>query len=384
MRYLLSLFALVFLVFSNTTIYGADEAAVTIDLEGTTGQLSDYADRELTIWKLSDDDLTSDIEAIMSEFAGMTNDEITEKYPHGIKNVASDSFGQVTISATIGSYYVREKEHDIGGKVVPFMFAVTNTDDITVRPKKEEPGGVELLKKSSDGTALPGAEFELYRIEKDVRKPVPMRDGRYAADGLPGVLVTDMNGKIVVAGLPAGDYVFHEIKAPEGYEIREADSFFTVEPNKISYIEVINFKEHEGGINFRKVTDDPKPQPIANVKFLVTQKNGEYYDKVYKDGVDYIVTSDAQGYFMVDNLPYGEYYLWEVETPQGYLPLSGPVHFVIDKESMEQMITIENKRMNPGQPLIPDTGDITLFLVTLLGLVIGTIGYMMVKEKHVE
>ena len=86
---------------------------------------------------------------------------------------------------------------------------------------------------------------------------------------------------------------------------------------------------------------------------------------------------------MVDNLPFGEYYLWEIETPKGYLPLSGPIQFTVDKESIKQMITIENKQINPGQPLIPNTGDITLFLVTLLGLVIGTIGYMMVKEKHV-
>ena len=110
-----------------------------------------------------------------------------------------------------------------------------------------------------------------------------MRNGSYAEDGLPEVLVTDENGKIIIANLPAGEYVFREIKAPVGYEIRVEDTFFTVEPNAVTYVEVVNFKENEGGFNFRKVSDHAEPRPLAGVKFLVTQKNGAFYDKVYKN-----------------------------------------------------------------------------------------------------
>ena len=383
-RHVFTLIVMLMGVVTMNTTY-AQEMFIEVDLSNNeSNALVGIEDRQFTIWKLSDESLFEGKDELMDELAKKTDTELTAEYPNDIKSGTTNKDGKFKLTCTKGSYYAREINGHPNAKYVPFLF-ILKDKPITIKPKVGFYGSVEMLKVSGDETPLPGAKFELYQVDEEGQHRVPLLDGSYSVQGSTDeVLTTDNEGKITIQGLPEGEYIFKEIEAPEGYEIRDEETVFSIKVKETTTVKIFNYEKGKGGINFKKVSDDVEPQPIAGVKFLVTQKNGEFYDKVLKDGEDYVVTSDEQGLFLVDNLPYGEYYLWEVETPTGYYALSGPVKFVIDESSIEQMITIENKRIRPEKPVIPDTGDVTLFLVTILGIVIGTIGYLMVKEQNVE
>lgn len=121
---------------------------------------------------------------------------------------------------------------------------------------------------------------------------------------------------------------------------------------------------------------------------------GEFFEKVQINGSDYIIVSNQDGYFQVENLPYGEYFLWEVQPPYGYSSISDGVSFIIDEDSYSKIITIEDKEIpiipkpNNDIPhkktriMVPKTGDITLLLMIGAGIILSSLGYSMVRERN--
>ena len=183
-------------IFSMVIISGAVYAkSLTIDLTGNNRKVDEVANREIVIWKIKDEIVTSDDakEKLVKDLNKKSVDELNkiDKKPY---TVTTDANGVASLDGfKSGTYYARVTDN---GKVeiFPFVFTVNeaNKNDVTIMPKgrHEVPppdNHVELLKVSADDVPLAGAVFNLYKVVNGEETLVMSN------------LITDSNGKISVS-----------------------------------------------------------------------------------------------------------------------------------------------------------------------------------------
>ena len=93
----------------------------------------------------------------------------------------------------------------------------------------------QVIKKSTDGSLLPGAEFTLYKddgngVYDDNDQPATVYSDANLTAAIPGAVVTtDGNGEAHYYGLmPGTDYWLKETKAPAGYNLDTAAHLISV------------------------------------------------------------------------------------------------------------------------------------------------------------
>lgn len=379
-------------IFSMVIISGAVYAkSLTIDLTGKDRNANDVANREIVIWKIKDEIITSDKdkENLAKDLYSWSDDALSKEYKY-ITTVTTNDKGVASLgNLSTGTYYARVADNG-KVKIFPFVFTVdeNNKNDVTIMPKgrHETPPGndVELFKVSADNVPLAGAVFNLYKVVGGEETLIRSN------------LITDSKGKIYIDNIELGEYIFEEVQAPEGYRIKNVRTRFVVNGGTTKVV-VVNYKDSDGGKRFRKIDSDSK-KPIEGVRFIVTRNVNGYDERVKINGKDLVLISDKDGYFAVDNLPFGTYSLWEVKPAGGYEPLSGAESFVIDGNSLELDKVVENKpvppppekdkpkpppeKEKPKKPRkIPKTGDISLLLMSIFGVICSVWGGVLVKEN---
>ena len=377
--------------------------SLSIDLNGEGRNANDVANREIVIWKIKDEIVTSDKdkEDLAKNLYSWSDAALSKEYKNKT-TVTTDNKGVASLgNLSTGTYYARVR--NVSGKFefFPFVFTVNeaNKDDVTIKPKgrHEVPppdNHVELFKVSADDVPLAGAVFNLYKVVNGEESLVMSN------------LITDSKGKIRIDNIELGEYIFEEVQAPEGYRIKNVRTRFVVNGGTTKVV-VVNYKDSDGGKRFRKIDSDSK-KPIEGVRFIVTRNVNGYDERVKINGKDLVLISDKDGYFAVDNLPFGSYSLWEVKPAGGYEPLSGAESFVIDGNSLELDKVVENKPVPPPEKdkpkpppeggekpkkppkdkdkpkkprRIPKTGDISLILMSIFGVVCSIWGGVLVKEN---
>ena len=388
-------------IFSMVIISGAVYAkSLSIDLTGKGRNANDVANREIVIWKIKDEIITSEDEKekLAKDLKDLSNDALSKEYKDNT-TVTTDAKGVASlVGFKSGTYYARVT--DVKGKVeiYPFVFSVDekNPNNVTIMPKghHETPPGnhVELLKVSADDVPLPGAVFNLYKVVNGEETLIKSN------------LITDSNGKIYIDNIELGEYIFEEVQAPAGYRIRNVRTRFVVNGGTTKVV-VVNYKDSDGGKRFRKIDSDSN-EPIEGVRFIVTKRVNGYDERVKIGGKDLVLVSDKDGYFTVDNLPFGSYFVWEVKPAGGYEPLGELQSFVIDENSLERDLVIKNtpvppppekdkpkpppekdkpkppEKEKPKKPKkIPKTGDISLLLMSIFGVICSVWGGVLVKEN---
>ena len=380
---------------------------VTVDFSGRKEQAG-IANRKVFIWKLTDDitgeklgkalsikgkDPLNEANPILDK---MSAEELDKKFgPH--MNKVSDAKAILEMDLSLGTYYVRVEEKQGEASVFPFVFTMDlQSNKMLIYPKLKVPSssGVELLKISTDRVPLPGAVFQLFFLDKNNRIPVKNPSG--GAD-----FVTDDKGEIHVNDLAPGKYVFKEVKAPEGYRIKNPETSFDVTDKNRTTVTVENYKDKEGGKTFKKVSSTDG-KPLSGAQFLVTKKTEKGYMRMKKGGKDMVLTSGTDGTFVADGLPDGDYYLWEIKAPEGYAPLSGSVKFIVSASSLKKELIIKNtpqerkpkekipKEKKPGGKTpyddkhvkIPKTGDVQLLMMSVTGLLSGLLGVKILKDNE--
>ena len=411
-KILIFIFIFAILSLSIVPVLARENNSVTIHLsdfrKGET-----ISNRKLKLWKISDEFIKGNLNEKLRDLENTSESDLDKKYENRITD-PSNSDGIINISnLSDGTYYVREVLNGSENSHIYSFFIFLPLSDIDSKdifpkstgdnppdtppdtPPGTPPGSppeVELIKVSEGRSKLKDAVFEIYENSPDGIKKVPIKDNNYDVNGgLDELFATDENGEIHIKNLPAGNYIFREIKAPDGYKILERDTYFEFNGRDKKVLRVTNKKEdHKDGYRFIKIDGETK-MPLKGATFKVTRKVDDRYLAVKRGQEEYTVVSDDSGNFSVDELEYGKYYLWEIKATEGYKLLNGYVEFDVEKDSSFNKIEIENERdkayISPDSPPnsktpgeIPKTGDITLIVLTISGIVLSLVGLSLIKK----
>lgn len=109
------------------------------------------------------------------------------------------------------------------GKLVDYVTSATAKNMGKIINEVPGKGKVTLTKYDDETHLLPGAEFKLTRISRDIKKDEDpnKKDGVYTK-------TVGQDGKIVFDELPIGQYELEETKAPKGYQNKGKKWRFTV------------------------------------------------------------------------------------------------------------------------------------------------------------
>ena len=172
--------------------------------------------------------------------------------------------------------------------------------------------------------------------------------GLYNEEGLLlDMLKTDEKGEIIFKDLTAGKYIIKELSSIAGFiknnqeyivELLIDQDINIIEDKKLK---IINYLE-KGNIIINKT--DSNNNPLEGVEFTL-------YDKDMK--ALYNGNTNENGQIIIEDLYLGNYYLKEVNTLEGYMPLTELISFSIRENEELVTINVTNEKIKIR---IPDTG----------------------------
>ena len=160
----------------------------------------------------------------------------------------------------------------------------------------------------------------------------------------------------------------------DGDDIIYANIKVTPEPdNIVQFIENIKKK---GSIKILKLSDGsnellniPDGTPLAGAKFDVRNSKGELIG---------VFETNSEGIILIENLPYGEYVVAEIEAPAGYVITHEPMITSIVDDGQIVEVVMKNS------PVLPKTGNdfnvVPMIIVTIL--FVSFIGVLVLKNKN--
>lgn len=209
----------------------------------------------------------------------------------------TDENGKITIEkAPAGTYKVQEvatlKEYILNDK--PYEIEHTTDKDTSLTIENTKKPGLSIQKIDAETRKpLANAVFKLSRANGDIIKES---------------IVTDANGKALIEGLEAGDYVVTEVTAPVGYILDGNSRTVSLEAGENYTLTIENQKKP--GLLIKKVDAETK-KPLAGASFQVTRGDGS----VVRENV----VSDADGIVHLAELDTGTYIITETKAPSGYV-----------------------------------------------------------------
>lgn len=298
-----------------------------------------------------------------------------------------------------GVYLLRYKSNDPSRPYIPFLAIIDeNTENpLTIYPKKA-PDTLTLTKRDKDDTTkiLSGVGFNVINKKGEILKFNKVKDDKgneqltYSPNGKITEVFTDQKGQIKLFGLEE-EVKFKETKPLKGYEknVGKESEF-----KRSGSIELLNEKDKpENYFSFQKI-DGTNNDPLKGAIFKVQEKTKDGYKDLEENGKVYTLTSGENGEFKTKNLPYGDYRLIETKAPQGYVPELDAVDFTIGETSSNKTIKVKNyKPTTPGPKggnnrlskrvdAMAKTGDATIYLILLLGLLMIGVGVKFVRAKE--
>lgn len=266
--------------------------------------------------------------------------------------VETDADGTVTVEVpAAGEYSITEIAPPVGYTLDPATYTV-KVEGHTEAGKEVEfiaenyQTKVKLNKVDEKGNRLEGAEFSILGAEGK-RAVKFKKEGSvytYSEDG--GVTaITAGNADIV--GLPVGDYILRENKAPANYVSLE-DIRFRVRADMYDKALELTAENlpHEKGVAVLKESPDG------------TRLKGAVFTLYKDDSVIKEVTTDNAGVALFTGLKSGSYYIKETAAPEGYKLSDKKFDFTIDSNGVLSgkgfagdelyKLTVENRPVEHG------------------------------------
>ncbi len=313
-----------------------------------------------------------------------TDQFITDFYENTKELVIKNSNGD--IDAKKPAYITIEASmKNVGpGEVVKNIAYVNGNPTNEVSTRKNPIVEFILSAEYYDPSLLEGAVFKL-----------TTKDGKTVKDVYNQVVKTftiSSEGPIRFE-LPNGDYKLEEIKAPNGYKLDQTPIEFTV--NDESKIVKVVAKDEPLPTTCNLVINkiNEKEIPILGAKFKLfeesnpkkvlkfsSQKNNY---ELNQNGVGKLTPSGKNASFKINNLPYGNYILKEVQAPKGY-KLSDDIYITLGFEESfyrvgkqgEKIILNKNTETNTydisvknvPRIILPETGGCGTSKFSLIGI----------------
>ena len=225
---------------------------------------------------------------------------------------------------------------------------------------KRKTGIATLVKKDEkDGTKLEGAKYGLYAKNTIYDK---YGNEQYTPDTKISEATTDDNGKITFDELQWGDYYIKEISSVYGYELSNEKYEFTINAKNVENTVEKTEKEVRKKAHLQLVKIDEKGNFLPGVQFALYNENGFQVIKKDENGEEIKYITDENGQLNINDIEWGNYYIQEIEVPDGYQRLSAKFTFsvtrqtfeddniavssVTNSETNEQISIIKNKRLN--------------------------------------
>ncbi|EOU2058485.1 TPA: cell surface protein [Clostridium perfringens] len=289
-----------------------------------------------------------------------TDQFITDFYENTKELVIKNSNGD--IDAKKPAYITIEASmKNVGpGEVVKNIAYVNGNPTNEVSTRKNPIVEFILSAEYYDPSLLEGAVFKL-----------TTKDGKTVKDVYNQVVktfTTSSEGPIRFE-LPNGDYKLEEIKAPNGYKLDQTPIEFTV--NDESKIVKVVAKDEPLPTTCNLVINkiNEKEIPILGAKFKLfeesnpkkvlkfsSQKNNY---ELNQNGVGKLTPSGKNASFKINNLPYGNYILKEVQAPKGY-KLSDDIYITLGFEESFYRVGKEGEKIILNKNTETNTYDVSV------------------------
>ena len=262
--------------------------------------------------------------------------------------------GTVTVEVSEkGKYLITELEPPAGYTIDPETYTVEvkahSADDVNIaaiHKSQDHQTRVELTKVNKKGQQLEGAEFSI--LDAEGKQPAKFtQEGSVYTYSEDGDVTAITAGNADIVGLPVGDYILRENKAPANYVSLE-DIRFRVRAdmyNKALELTVENLP-HEKGVAVLKESPDG------------TRLRGAVFTLYKDDSVIKEVTTDNAGVALFTGLNPGSYYIKETAAPEGYKLSDKKFDFTIDSNGVLSdegfagdelyKLTVENRPVEYG------------------------------------
>lgn len=288
------------------------------------------------------------------------NDGVAEELisTDGVSEYKTDADGVIDIeNLPFGKYYYQEIEVPKGYELDNALYSFEIDDSYEEEPLLldvyNEIKDIKLFTKTDafNSEVIPDCEFEILDEDENVIY----------------TNTTDENGDFYmpIDMLEIGKvYYYHEISAPDMYELNDELHEFILNEDETVTIDNVQNLRKTSTILISK-TDFLSGDKIPNCAFVLESKETDFR----VEG-----TTDENGEYYFENIPYGDYTYTEISAPEEYNIDTSPHNITIDGETYE--IRVKNEK-------IVNTGDIDMTLVISISILslIGT-SYIIYRYKN--